>query len=324
MAESDDEEEDYMSMAIQEPSKPAEKETYTQRRIRKQREAEANGRSKSKAEIASEAQAARDAALATALPADNKGYKMMAKLGFKQGSTLGATTNANARTEPLELLVKEGRSGVGMDSERKRKFREEVEGEAKRVKAEEGDYRERVAREREDKRCEGLVHGAMRVLEGFEGDGGDEGERADRRDQSAVNANEKHTDNVTHTSSGRGSKPKLVKSVNVLWRGLLRERLEKEKKRRARHDLLQSLSKNANYDDSEEDAQDRQAWGTEVEELDEEDPELDEFNALEPKERLDKLVGYLRSQYYYCFWCKFRYDDEILDGCPGLTEDDHG
>lgn len=29
---------DYMSMTIAEPTKPAEKETYTQRRIRKQRE----------------------------------------------------------------------------------------------------------------------------------------------------------------------------------------------------------------------------------------------------------------------------------------------
>ena len=29
---------DYMSMTITEPAKPAEKETYTQRRIRKQRE----------------------------------------------------------------------------------------------------------------------------------------------------------------------------------------------------------------------------------------------------------------------------------------------
>ena len=34
----DDEEDDYMSMTIVEPTKPKEKETYTQRRIRKQRE----------------------------------------------------------------------------------------------------------------------------------------------------------------------------------------------------------------------------------------------------------------------------------------------
>lgn len=34
----DDEEDDYMSMTIVEPTKPKEKETYTQRRIRKERE----------------------------------------------------------------------------------------------------------------------------------------------------------------------------------------------------------------------------------------------------------------------------------------------
>ena len=33
-----DDVDDYMSMAIAEPAKPFEKETYTQRRIRKQRE----------------------------------------------------------------------------------------------------------------------------------------------------------------------------------------------------------------------------------------------------------------------------------------------
>ena len=34
----DDDEDDYMSMTITEPAKPKEKETYTQRRIRKDRE----------------------------------------------------------------------------------------------------------------------------------------------------------------------------------------------------------------------------------------------------------------------------------------------
>ncbi len=34
----EEEEEDYMSMVIAEPTKPREKETYTQRRMRKERE----------------------------------------------------------------------------------------------------------------------------------------------------------------------------------------------------------------------------------------------------------------------------------------------
>ena len=113
---------------------------------------------------------------------------MMAKLGFKPGAALGAPSNPNARTEPLGISVKEDKGGVGMLNERKRKFREEAEGAEKKLKAEEGGYRERVSREREEKRVEGMFGGAMRVLEGLEQPEGGE--------------------NVP------------VKKVNVLWRGV--------------------------------------------------------------------------------------------------------
>jgi hypothetical protein len=38
---------------------------------------------------------------------------------------------------------------------------------------------------------------------------------------------------------------------------------------------------------------------------------------------LEKLVVYLRETYHYCFWCKYRYTDESMEGCPGLTEEEH-
>jgi hypothetical protein len=96
-----------------------------------------------------------------------------------------------------------------------------------------------------------------------------------------------------------------------------------------RHDLQQSLSRLPTYEDSNEDDEDKKALGkvptqyTLVEDLEEEDPELDEFNALEPAERLQKLVEHLRREYHYCFWCKFTYPNGEMDGCPGLTEEDH-
>ena len=100
----------------------------------------------------------------------------MAKLGFKPGSTLGAPSNKNAITEPLGMAVKEDRGGIGMENERKRKFKEEVETVEKVQKVEEEGYRERVGREREEKRLEGLVQAAMRVAEGLEeGEGEDKG-----------------------------------------------------------------------------------------------------------------------------------------------------
>jgi len=230
---------------------------------------------------------------------------MMAKLGFKPGSALGAPSNKNALTEPLGVAMKEDRGGIGMENERKRKFREEVETVQKVQKVEEEGYRERVGREREERRVEGLVQAAMRVAEGLE-----EGEGVER---------------CTGEGDAGEKKSRIIpsKHINVLWRGLVRQREEKERERRMRYDLHQSLSRNATYEDPEEDKQDRQAWGDEEEEVEEEDPELDEFNALQLAERLKRLVGYLREQYRYCFWCKFRYPDEEMEGCPGLEENDH-
>lgn len=240
---------------------------------------------------------------------------MMAKLGFKPGNTLGASTNPHARAEPLGVVVKEDRGGIGLDSEKKRKFREEMEGEAKRVKADEGEYRDRVAREREERRLEGLVGGATRVAERLDTEAEAMGETG-AIDEAEVHDRDSKTD-------GLRKKTKPTKQINVLWRGLVRQREEKERERRARYDLLQSLSRNAAYDDPEEDDQDRQAWGTEEEEVEEEDPELAEFNALEPADRLSKLVAYLRTTHRYCFWCKFQYADAEMEGCPGITEEDH-
>jgi len=96
-----------------------------------------------------------------------------------------------------------------------------------------------------------------------------------------------------------------------------------------RYDLQQSLSRLPTYEDPDEDNDDKRALGkdriqhTLVEDLEEEDTELDDFNALEPAERLQKLVVYLREEFNYCFYCKYTYPDKEMEDCPGLTEEDH-
>jgi hypothetical protein len=316
----EDEEEDYMNMVIAEPTKPREKETYTQRRLRKEREAEARGRVKSKAEQAADEAAAREAALSRSLFRDpattstNKGLAMMAKMGFKPGVALGSKDNLGARTEPIAISMKEDRGGIGLDSEKKRKFREEVEKEGKRVKADEGEYRERLRKDTEKVRLEGQVGAAMRVAERLDAEMEEEGAEK----LGAENGSTKQKISTVP-----------LKHINVLWRGLVRKREEKERDRRMRYDLQQSLSRLPSYDDADEDRDDRKALGkdhiqhTLVEDLDEEDPELDEFNALDPADRLEKLVRYLREEYNYCFWCKYTYPDKEMEGCPGLNEEEH-
>ena len=144
--------------------------------------------------------------------------------------------------------------------------------------------------------------------------------------QSAVNPEE---DDAVAPARRKNPSSKPLHSVNVLWRALVRQRALDERDRRMRYDLHQSLSRRPDYDDPEEDREDRQALSRKAEteevdvDLDQDDDELAEFEALDVAEKLTRLVEYLRSMWHYCFWCKFRYPDEELEGCPGLTEDDH-
>lgn len=280
----------------------------------------------------------------------------MAKLGFKPGEALGKrpaledseSQDQNSKeggqenhqkTEPLNLVFKENRGGIGLDSEKKRKIREEADEAVKKVKQDQGDYRDRVRIERETRRTEGQVHGAQKVAERLDLEAEEEEEKeGDSREK---------PDEPTTTPEKPTKEKKKVKptsQINILYRGLVREREEKEQSIQARHALQTSLPSSLfpnprlpSYDDSTLEREDEEALeqpqqrgeghghaGSILEqELEEEDPELDEFNALEPGERLNKLVMYLRERHWYCFWCKCRYETGEMEGCPGTTEEDH-
>ncbi|KAK8049587.1 G-patch domain-containing protein [Apiospora phragmitis] len=323
-----DEPDDYMSMDFSEvPTKPAQ-ETSLQRKQRFRREAEIKGRPKSKAELAADEAAARDYALSKSLldptaPAaqKSKGLAMMKKMGFVAGSTLGAQESAtSANAEPIRISIKEDRSGIGLDAERKRKVDEAAEQQGlppqgKRPKVDEGEFRDRVRKEREAARTERQVHAAQKVAEMLD----EEGQGHEQRDSHSP---------AKPTSRTLSTRP--LKSINVLWRGLVRQREEAERDRRMRHDLEQSLSSHLpTYGEDDDDDNTQQAMGkpdqvvAPFEDLEEEDTELDGFNGLEPEVRLQCLVAYLRDEYRYCFWCKCAYPDKEMDGCPGLTEEDH-
>jgi len=319
--ESVEEDDDYLNMSFEEPSS-SKIETSIQRAARLKHEGLERGRVKSKEERQADAQAAREAALATSsLDQSNKGFKLMQKLGFAGGALGKAGDDVDRRTEPIHLSMKEDRGGIGMDSEKKRKFREEaekLEHSVKRTKAEEGEYRDRLVHQRAVKRMEGQIIGAMSVAEKLDDEdfvSTENGTEVKKLDHAATRDEDSR---LTHKP-----RTKLLIGVNVLWRSLVRRRIEKERDRRMRHDLHQSLSQLPTYNDPEEDMQDRQAFGTEEEELEQEDPELDQFLSEEPEVRLARLVSYLRERWHYCFWCKFRYADNDMEDCPGLTEDDH-
>ncbi|KAF2836278.1 hypothetical protein M501DRAFT_905818, partial [Patellaria atrata CBS 101060] len=309
------EEEDYMSMTLLEPTQNTH-ETSLQRLSRQKREAEARSRPKSKSQLHAEQTASRESALSTSLDSTNKGFQLLSKLGYKAGSTLGKSSDA--RMEPIRLEMKEGRSGVGLDSQRKRKMREEFEEEGMRKKVEVGDFRERLAGQRAEKRMEGQFFGAQKIAEQFDAEGEEDG---------AEDGEEGGRDVTGDARVKKVARP--LKNINILWRGLIRHRLEKEKEARARHDFQLTSTNAPTYEDSDDDEDDKHAigadskWAAVEEEVQDEDPELEEFEALPISERLDKVVNHLRQIHNYCFWCKHKYPDSTMDGCPGTTEDDH-
>ncbi|EFY92805.1 G-patch domain protein, putative [Metarhizium acridum CQMa 102] len=316
-----DDEDDYMNMTFDDPA--PKKETSLQRTQRLKKESLARGVVKSKAQLAEEAAAAREKALSTSMleapgAKKSKGLAMMAKMGFS-GGALGKKVHdgeGSSRTEPIKVSIKEDRSGIGLESEKKRKLDEAMEERGiKAVKMDPDEYRERVRKEREDERLEKQFHAAQRV--------------AERMDEEQVQDESASDEGSESAARPKPPSSRPLKSIPVLYRGLVRRREEKERDRRMRYDLEQSLSRLPTYDDADEDEDDKKALGKKKttyvtsEDLDEEDEELDSFNSLEPAERLRRLVEYLREKYWYCFWCKMKYDGSEMDGCPGVTEEDH-
>lgn len=325
-----DEEDDYMNMVFDDPT-PA-KESSFQRAQRLKKESRARGVIKSKAQLAEEEAAARDKALSTSLLDDpararkSKGLAMMAKMGFSGGG-LGkraedGSVGGSGRTEPISIQVKENRGGIGLDAEKKRKLREAAEERGvKSVRLDPDGYRERVRKEREDARIEKQLHAAQRLAERL-----DDENPAVESEPSARTAG---TDADASAAAAVPISSRPLKSIPVIYRGLFRHRAEVERDRRMRHDLEQSLSRLPTYEDDEEDEDDKKALGktrvvyAHIEDLEDDDEELDEFNALELAERLRQLLEHLRSRHHYCFWCKSAYPTSDMDGCPGLLEEDH-
>lgn len=322
--EDDEDEEDYMTMAL--PTAPP-KETPLQRLQRQKREALARGKPKSKSELEAEAAARREAAHSRSLLEEapdrgSKGLAMMAKMGFR-GGALG---KGEGVTEPIRVFVKGGRGGVGHEEEKRKREMEEVEvaeRERKARKVGEGEYRERVAREREAERLERQYRAAAKLAQQLQ----------EQREEEAAASNPEPIPDAPEAEKKQPVPAPPLRSINILWRPLVRDREQAERDRAARRALDEGLTGLPAYTE-DLDADDKLAVGPdkteyveeEVEGEDEDrdrDEELEEFEALEPGERLEKVLEYLRREHRYCFWCKCAYEDEGMEGCPGVTEEDH-
>ncbi|MEW5307252.1 MAG: hypothetical protein WDW36_009660 [Sanguina aurantia] len=70
-------------------------------------------------------EAAREEGLARPLGSDNRGYRMLLKMGYSQGSALGGPQKSGSAStglsEPIRVELKSGRAGLGVQEQQKRR-----------------------------------------------------------------------------------------------------------------------------------------------------------------------------------------------------------
>ncbi|KAI7901917.1 uncharacterized protein BX663DRAFT_512896 [Cokeromyces recurvatus] len=163
-----DEEDDYMSAKFLENAEEFElkrkEETYSERRKKQLREQEKKSHIKPRAQLEAEE---REKGLKRSLDEDknNKGMKMLTKMGFKKGSSLGS---GRGIVEPIKIDMKLGRYGIGMESElqkRTRELEEEEERKRKKTMANPDDFRALMAEKAKENQLTKYLNAAVSICE---------------------------------------------------------------------------------------------------------------------------------------------------------------
>src|SRR5579862_2133842 len=204
------------------------------------------------------------------------------RIDCREGQALGKE-NTNGKVDPLEVVMPEGRKGIGHDMERKRKLKELYEDSLKQQDT----YREDIRSEKEEARLKARLLEAQQVCQNLD--------------------------------AQAAEKKGLEVPPNVIWRGLDRERDTELKVRQFKRRMMYEASGTPLGEVSDDE------FDKVVQPLEDDDMELDEFEALPLEKQMEEVLSYMREKYFYCFWCGCAYDsaEDLADNCPGLTEEDH-
>ncbi|CAD7704687.1 unnamed protein product [Ostreobium quekettii] len=108
----------------------------------------------------------REKGLTERIAPSNKGYQLLAQMGYQHGQGLG--TEGKGAVDPIDVIVRQGRQGLGAEDPRKRKQRmrekHRVGEESKRLKLAQG-YRDFASRSFQDQKAEGQLRSAQNAVE---------------------------------------------------------------------------------------------------------------------------------------------------------------
>ncbi|CAG7849375.1 SubName: Full=Uncharacterized protein {ECO:0000313/EMBL:CCA78091.1} [Serendipita indica DSM 11827] len=294
---------------------------------------------------------------------ESKAMRMMSKMGFKPGQALGrqevavspselvegstSKTTSNKKAVPISINLWEGRKGLGAmkrplspDS-----VAHELERAAKAAKTREAlsqdEFRSRNRAEFEEKRDEGRLLSAQKTCAVLDEKAGVtfnylvvNPRRAKLIPPNLLDAlgidPEVDIDDTYQSGSHRMRKDnmeRLEDDETRLDSGLAR-RLREDMKRDAlvsRHnpgeiDEDETLSMGAvtRRSKSEPEPNELQITSELVE-------QTQEFLQQPAKVRLERVLGYMREKYFFCFWCgtEYKSQEDMNTSCPGETEEMH-
>ncbi|PVF95544.1 hypothetical protein CPB86DRAFT_710921 [Serendipita vermifera] len=290
---------------------------------------------------------------------ESKAMKMMSKMGYKAGEALGRrdTSEPNpsgegntsqqpkARVAPIPINMWEGKKGLGSikrplspDS-----VANELERAAKTARTQEvlthDEFRSRNRLEYEEKRDEGRLSSAQKTCAVLDEKAG-------------------IPFNILSINPYRPKliPPELLAQLDIPLQDEIDDTFQSRSQRRGRRwDALERLDDEQSEDQSaiarrlrqemkrdalvgskglEEDSDEELHLNGEKNVLSKEDsihitPEIveqaREFLEQPVKERLERVLKYLREKYNFCFWCgtEYKSKDEMDASCPGETEESH-
>jgi hypothetical protein len=206
-------------------------------------------------------------------PVKSKGLSIMEKMGFKVGEALGKDpSNSDAILEPIVMIPKSNKSGLGRGDNKP-----DIVINGGITEKDEESFKSRLQLEKDTERKERIVKKMQRLC-------------------------------LELTDQDIDFEKVLLKDLNVMWRGYVKDLQDSWKKKR----LIHSEEEVEEIDNSQEDQENT-------------DEELDMFEAEPIDTRIGRLYRHLRSEFDYCFWCGVRYEDQadLHANCPGETEEEH-
>ncbi|KAJ3092349.1 G patch domain-containing protein 11 [Quaeritorhiza haematococci] len=290
MADDEGEIEDYMSDAFllgaagSEP-KPT---TYSRKREKRLEKQKVKGYTKPLHEREKET---REAGLSKAIAEENKGFKMLEKMGFRKGMTLGqqttesSTIGAPLLAEPIQIALKTDRQGLGMAEFGRKRTRELLEAAQDGERLTEQQYRDLQNRRFAERVLLSDLKNSRKACEDLDCKDPDGEQRQEFWSLAETEADS------SHETASDGSETHVLPEFELLEVYL----------------ILFFAYGVINPELAETDTTFFFPWPT------------------QPVMQLREVTKYLRSRHSYCIWCGCRFStpEELSQVCPGDTRDAH-